>query len=292
MEINSSFTGTRLREFRKEIGWRGTMNYAAAIDDMNEMYFNDERPGGVMAPPMYSVAVTWPVSERVHEYLEVKDFPREVLNTQVHYTEHLEFHRPVVPGDVLSVRGKVAAILPHRAGTLVVVRYDALDAQGKPVFTEHMGGMMRGVTCVGEGRGGEEIPAVPEFKIEASPVWTSEIGIDPMRPFIYDGCTDIYFPIHTSVGFAHMVGLPGIILQGTATLAYAAREITDREAGRDPRKLKCLACRFTGMVMPGSSIRVQVLGKDIDGHGTNVFFNVLNAEGGKALNNGYARIEG
>jgi hypothetical protein len=51
-----------------------------------------------------------------------------------------------------------------------------------------------------------------------------------MRPYVYDGCTNIYFPIHTSVGFARMVGLPDIILQGTATLAYAARELADREA--------------------------------------------------------------
>ena len=51
----------------------------------------------------------------------------EVLMTQVHHTENLEFHRPLRPGDRLTVKGRVAAILPHRAGTRVVMRFDALD---------------------------------------------------------------------------------------------------------------------------------------------------------------------
>ena len=43
------------------------------------------------------------------------------------------------------------------------------------------------------------------------------------------------------------MGLPGIIHQGTATLAYAVRELVNREARGNPALLKALACRFTGM---------------------------------------------
>jgi len=63
----------------------------------------------------------------------------EVLVTQVHHTENLEFHRPLRPGDRLTVKGHVAAILPHRAGTRVVIRFAALDEAHEPVFTEHIG---------------------------------------------------------------------------------------------------------------------------------------------------------
>ncbi|UCG04133.1 MAG: MaoC family dehydratase N-terminal domain-containing protein [Candidatus Heimdallarchaeota archaeon] len=34
------------------------MNYAAAIDDNNEFYFDDERKDGIVAPPMFAVATT------------------------------------------------------------------------------------------------------------------------------------------------------------------------------------------------------------------------------------------
>jgi len=79
---------------------------------------------------------------------------KEIIATQVHYTEHLMFHRPVRPGDRLRITGRIAAILPHKAGTHVVIRFDAIALNDAPVFTEHIGAIMRGVKCTDEGRGG------------------------------------------------------------------------------------------------------------------------------------------
>jgi acyl dehydratase len=291
MKIDPSFVGMPLRDYKTTVDWRRTMNYAAAVDDDNRHYFDDADGKKVVAPPMFAVAVTWPVSERIWEFIDDEQFPREVLQTQVHYTEHLAFHRPVEPGDALTVKGRIAAITPHRAGTVCVIRFDALDADGKPVFTEHIGAMLRGVECAGEGRGGGDVPAVPEMDEPAAPVWERAVKIDRMRPFVYDGCTNIYFPIHTSVGFARLVGLPDIILQGTATLAYAARELTNNEAGGEPRRLKELACRFTDMVVPPGEIRVRLAGKRAAEGGTGLFFSVVNDRGGRVLSRGYARLD-
>lgn len=289
MELESKFTGTPLRESRRIIRWRHTMNYAAAVDDVNEAYFDDERPGGIIAHPMNSVAITWPISERIWEYIDSDNFPKEILSTQVHFTEYLEFHRPVRPGDELVISGFISAILPHRAGTHVVMRFDAKDMDGKPVFTELSGALLRGVTCPDGGAGAESLPVIP--RSEDGPVlWESEINVSPMLPFIYDGCTDIYFPIHTSKKFARQVGLPGIILQGTATLALAVREIVNREAGGDPSRLKKIYCNYTGMVLPGTDITVCLTGKNTGSAGSDVFFNVLNNGGQKAISRGYAEI--
>ncbi len=87
------------------------------------------------------------------------------------------------------------------------------------------------------------------------------------------------------------MGLPGNILQGTATLAFAAREIINREAGGDPLTLKSVFCRFTGMVFPGTAIRVQLVGKSGEHDGTNLHFIVLNQEGQKAISGGYAFLK-
>ena len=151
--------------------------------------------------------------------------------------------------------------------------------------------MMRGVKCTDEGRGVKGLPEVPGFSGDNAPIWETAILIDPLQPFVYDGCTNIFFPIHTSVGFAHAVGLPGRILQGTATLAYALREITNKEAGGNPFELKSVYCRFTGMVLPGTTIRVQLIKKDSSRGGTDLFFVVLNAEDKKAISGGYVRLE-
>jgi acyl dehydratase len=290
MKIESSFAGTPLKDYKTAVDWRATMNYAAAVNDENPRYFNDEAGNDVIAPPMFAVAATWPIAERIWDFIDDVNFPKDIIKTQVHYTEHLAFHRPLRPGDELTIKGRVAAIMPHRAGTVSVVRFDALDRHGEPVFTEHLGAMMRGVECIGGGSGGDTIPAIPENTSGESTLWEQVIPVDRMRPFIYDGCTNIFFPIHTSVAFARMVGLPDIILQGTATLAYAARELADREAGSNSPRLRELSCRFTGMVVPPEDIRVRCTGKNFRGGGTDLFFEVLNSSGARVLSHGYARI--
>lgn len=290
MHLDSSFAGTTLRDYKTTVTWRNTMNYAAAVNDPSEAYFNDERPGGIIAHPMNCAAITWPIVERIGEYIEEANFPKELLATQVHFTEHLEFHRFVRPGDELTIKGCIAAIEPHRAGTHVIIRFAASDKNGKPVFTEHIGGLMRGVTCSGEAKGMETVPVVPQASSE-DVKWESTISINKLAAFIYDGCTNICFPIHTSRLFAHQVGLPDIILQGTATLAFAVRDIIDREAAGDPERIKKIYCKFTGMVLPGTNIIVRQIGKTRTGDGCDVFFNVQNGEGQKAINGGYVQIQ-
>ena len=290
MEISSKFVGVELREYRTVVNWRDTMNYAAAIGDNNPHYFNDEQQAGIVAPPMFSVAATWQIVENLGKYIAAGDFPIEILRTQVHYSEHLEFHALIKPADELTIKGKIAAILPHRAGTHIVLRFEAVNQDGQRVFTEYFGGMMRGVTCEDGGSGGETLPAVTAVPGAVSPVWEVSIPIDSMRAHIYDGCTNIFFPIHTSRKFARKVGLPDILLQGTATLAFAARELLNRNADGDPSRLTALACRFSGMVFPGTDIRVQLLSCIDNGGYEELFFHVLGDKDQVVIKDGYAKV--
>ena len=291
MNFSSQYVGTYLKTYRTEVQWRDTTNYAAAIGDHNPQYFDDECKDGLIAPPMFAVAATWPVIENLPEFIEANDFPREILGTQVHYTEHLRFQRPIKPGETLSICGRITAILPHPAGTHVITCLEAFDLKSKPVFSEYFGVMMRGVHCIDDGQGQEALPAVPDRGDADRPRWEKKIAVDPLLPFIYDGCANIVFPIHTSKKFAHQVGLPGIILQGTATLALAVRELINREADGNSRQLREIYCRFTDMVLPGSEIRLQVFGRHTTQSGRDLFFDVLNQQGAKAISKGYALME-
>jgi acyl dehydratase len=262
-----------------------TTNYAAAIGDDNPYYFDDRRPQGQIAPPMLAVALTWPISSNLGDYLEAQDFPTEVLLTQVHYSERIDFHRLVRPGDRLTIKGQLAGIQPHRAGTHSIMRYEATDQQNRAVFTEHIGVMLRGVNCHGKAVA-HGLPEEPQGDWGAGPLWRQDLLIDPMMPYAYDGCSDIVFAIHTSPAFAESVGLPGIILQGTCTLALAARELVNREAGGDPARLRTLSCRFSGMVRPGTSVSVELKSRDRG----NLYFEVINHRNEKAISKGYAKI--
>ncbi len=293
MKLDSKLAGTRLTPHKAHITWRDTTNFAAAIQDDNPLYFDDREEKGLVAPPTFPVAVTWPILSNLGQHIESNSFPKEVLFTQVHYTEHLIVHRLIHPGDALNLKGQVAAILPHRAGTHAVIELVATDQKKEPVFTEYIGAMLRGVECRGEA-GKQHLPTRPEFDPPdppGAPVWACKIPIEPWLPYVYDGCTHIEFPIHTSPKFAEEVGLPGIILQGTATLALAVRELVNRETGGDPSRVGQIACNFTGMVTPGTEVEIACLGYKDHSHHRDIFFNVVTADNKQALRSGYLKIK-
>ncbi|MBA3012073.1 MAG: MaoC family dehydratase N-terminal domain-containing protein [Proteobacteria bacterium] len=290
MKLDSKLAGTRLNPHKTHITWRDTTNFAAAIQDGNPLYFDDRAKQGIFAPPTFPVAVTWPILSNLGDFIESKDFPKEVLFTQVHYTEHLIVHRLIRPGDALCLTGQIITLLPHRAGTHAVIEVAAVDTENNPVFTEYIGAMLRGVECLGE-KGRQLLPAIPDSDPSATPVWTCPIRIDPLLPYVYDGCTHIEFPIHTSPKFAESVGLPGIILQGTATLACAIRELIKQEADCDPTRIQEIACKFTGMVKPGTAIEICCLGDKDHLHHRDLFFEVITAENKRAIRSGYLKIK-
>jgi acyl dehydratase len=213
------------------------------------------------------------------------------MMTVVHYSEHLIMHRLLKPEEKISLKGKIAAIIPHRAGTHIIACVEATNKQNNPIFTEYIGGMLRGVESVGGAKGDDQIPVIPLHNGDTGPKWRETISIDPLRPYIYDGCSNISFPIHTSKQFAHQVGLPDIILQGTATLSYAVRTLINREGGDDPLKVREIACKFTGMVLPGTNIEIVLQEKLASKNGVELFFDVYNEMNKRAIRNGYIRID-
>ncbi len=298
LTLDSSFVGAYSRVYETEVSPRLTMNYAASTHDNNPLYFDDLRPGGVIAPPMSIVAITWPLSS---DYLNLwdpasfdKEFPYEVMKRQVHFSETIIWKQMVRPGDKLRIKGTLAAILPHRGGTHLIVRYDATNESGKPVFTEYIGGLLRRVRCLDEGKGQENLPVIPAAPPADTPLWVSPIQLSPLENYIYDACTNMYFPIHTSPKFAKSVGLKQVIYQGTGTLTYAVQELTNREAGGDPTRLLMVNNSFTGMVLPGTTIQVRLLTRRDapDGSGDiELFWDVTGENGKQVLGDGYLRIQ-
>ena len=272
-----------------EIDTRRAMNFAASVFDQNPFFLDDEREGGIVVHPMIACAITWPSSLDIGQYLVADDFPAHLNRYQVHYTESIVWHRPMRPGDVLAVRGELSAIVPHRAGTHLIVRYDAVDQKGEPVFTEFTGAMLRDVKCLDEGRGADSVPPLPKFR-STEVLWEAPIDLHPLSAHIYDGCADIHFPIHSSVAFAHMVGLPDIIIQGTATVSYAVSELIRREADGDPTRVQALDCRFTGMVIPGSRIAVKLKGREQDGDHTDLYWDVVDHKDRRVVTNCRLRV--
>ena len=289
--LKSTSVGSWSKPLVSEVTWRESMNFAASVGDNNPWYFDDTRDDGIIAPPMIAGALTWPIYTNRHYYWEgIPDWPPEIVARQVHLTETLIMHRPIRPGDVITRRGQIYAVMPSRGGTMSQCLFEGVDAHGEPVFTEYGGPFYRGVRCADEGRCAGELFEVPEAPEADTPVWEETIHIDPLAAHIYDGCTDLSFPIHTSRRFARSVGLPHPILQGSMTLTLAQRVLIDQEAAADPRRLKILHGSFKAMVHLGTDISVRLLARVPGPEGAELFFDVLNHDGKKAIEEGYLKI--
>jgi acyl dehydratase len=291
MEINASFVGKRSKPFETTLSARKTMNYAAALGDNNAHYFDDARPEGIWAPPMMAVALTWPLSARFDEFWGDTRFPEEVRARQVHYNESLTWSRTMRPDERLSIQGEIVSMLQHPSGTLMTIRYEATGHEGDVVFTEHITALFRNVTLTDDGVESEPPPQVVDMPEDTNQCWSSTVPIDPLAAHLYDGCTDISFPIHTSVSFARQVGLPDTIYHGTATLGLAVREILNREGGSDPARLVRVQCGFRGMVLLGTEITVCVRAMVETGAERVFCFDVDNGAGEPALRQGRVHLK-
>jgi hypothetical protein len=80
-------------------------------------------------------------------------------------------------------------------------------------------------------------------------------------------------------------------MQGTATLAYAVKEITNKEARKNPLKVKEIACRFTSIVKPGTELRLILNNRINIENKIDIFFTVYNEREKRAISDGYIQLK-
>ena len=281
MPINAAAAGSLVDPFDVEIDVRNCLAYAAGMGETADVYFDDARPGGIVAPPAMVVSLEWPASRDVRTTEAFGGTPEE-RQRGVHAVQDTQFHRMMRPVDRVRVSGQLVAIKKIKPGALTVTRIDLATADGEPVATTYTTGINRGVDVNGEDSVLEEAPDWPEDTPSGN--WTETvIPIARELPHVYTECADIWNPIHTEREVALAAGLPDIILHGTATWALAVREIVADRLGGDPTRLARFTGRFTGMVIPGTDITVRHASTD-----KGACYEVIAADGSKAISAGRA----
>ena len=267
-----------------EITVRMAQAYAAGVGDYNTLYFDDDSPNGILAPPCLVYRLQW----------NARDMPGAPLGTAppttyVHAATDIRFERPLRAGDVVTVQGRRIAVTQRPPGVFVVTRFEMRDATGALVATVDDGAIARGARTDGPDVVVAETPPLPRPTGGETGGWTTSVPIAREAPHVYTECADIWNPIHTERRVALAAGLPDIILQGSATMAIAARELVNRVASGDPTRLARLAGQFRAMVIPGEEIRVVCTGVADSAERESVaFFEVLNSKGEPAVKGGTA----
>lgn len=286
MEISSDLVGAKLKPLKAKVERRASTNYAAAIGETNPIYFDDLEQDNLVSHPVFPVALSWELNSNLDQYI---DYPieKEIIHRLVHQSEHMEIKRLLRVGEEVTIQGKILAVMPHMLGTKIVIYLEYLDINKEIVLKEYTGGIVFGTACADEGKGKDDLPVSPRVELAEGEqyIWSKELFVDRNLPYIYDGCANISAAIHTSPKFATSIGLPDIILHGTASLALAIKELT-AHYNIDPRNVTELAAKFTGMVVPGNNITINVLKVEEDNGQKVIDFEVTNVKGEGALKGG------
>ncbi len=246
--------------------------YARATDDTNAAYFGDL----AVAPPMYHVK---PFITMMMKLATDPELQLDLLRL-VHGEHDVRFHRVLRHGDLLQLRGELLSLEEKSSGRVVVFGlYGFVD--GELAIEGTTTYFIRGSK---KAEGGEKKPAAP---VEPPPapdrVVAQQVSADQATRYAVASGDDN--PIHVDPNTAKAAGLPGVILHGLCTMAFAQRDLINQFAGGDPSKLRRLGVRFAKPVFPGSPLTLKVWqdGKQLQ-------FVTENSEGQTVISNGRAEL--
>lgn len=285
MGLNTALVGKRYDAQTYEVTADAIHAYAAATNEVNPAFTGPDpvAPPAFLAVPMFNTLA----GALFDPELEV-NFTRLVHGQQDHW-----LHVPIRAGDLLTVEGRLDIVEVKETGERFGVHGSLGNPEGVTVAEAGSVMFIRGTgsrpkPSAGTGAPGEQPPA-PEYVFE-----TSE-RVDEDQTFRYAEASGDHNPIHLDPEFAKgAAGLPGIIVHGMCTMAFAARAVLDALCGSDPARLAHVGVRFSRPVFPGQTLTTRGWKPDrpeADGAGTAVYaFETLNDRCQAVITGGVAEV--
>lgn len=273
MPISSDIVGRTGEPITHEIDSEWPASYASAVGG-----------SAAVAHPLFPVCFEWPI------FLDPRHMPTGLtpgdLFKGVHATHDLALHRPIRAGMQVTTTATIVSVESRRSGAYQLVRLDTVDADEEPVSTTWFGMVYRGLEVVGGDRSLDDAGPVLESLPRSGDAAAVLIPVAADASTIYAEASRIWNPIHTDLAVAEGVGLPGLLLQGTATLAMAVSRIVAERFNGDAAGVTRVAARFGAMVLMPSTLTLR-FGPAVDG---TVLFEVLEPGGEMAIRDGLLTI--
>jgi acyl dehydratase len=253
MADNEGFDLSRLGQWGEEVEFtvdaERTIAYARATNDPIKQHLD-----GVYAPPVFAVV---PATTLMAE-ATLSVVPDELMLKILHGEHDFRFHRPIEPGETLTVRAKPVGVEGKSSGVVVTSVMETVSDRGDLVNEQYFIGFFRGGTF----QGSEGVGA-PEHGFEESlrarqPDATVVQSFDADQTFRYAEPAGDPMPIHLDDEFARQMGLPGIIIHGLCTMAFTSYAVIGHACPEDPARLRRLAVRFSSPARPGQTMTTGI----------------------------------
>lgn len=283
MPLNKACVGRQYPAIGSDVTADAIRAYARAYNEDNPVFFDEKRPGGIVAPPMFGVVVTW---NSVMGAVTDSEVGADLLRL-VHGEQDMQFLAPIRPGDKITSRAKIISIETKPSGETMAVELSAENQNGEPVQRIVFGVFIRG--------GGRRaaIAEVRAVEVErGEPLFSVAQRIDLDQTVRYAAASGDRNPIHVDENVARIAGLPGIIVHGLCTMAFTSKVAIDKLCGGDPGRLRRLAVRFSRPVRPGETITTKAWRDGQHDSRATFAFATFNANDQAVIKGGIAEIAG
>ncbi|MGD0673026.1 MAG: MaoC/PaaZ C-terminal domain-containing protein [Candidatus Binatus sp.] len=282
MPLNKACVGRQYPPATTNVTLDAIQSYARAHNDLNPAFFDQSRPGGVVAPPMFGVTVIW---DAIMKIVMDSDLQADLIRL-VHGEQDMEFLNPIHPGDLITAAAKIISIETKATGETMTVELNAANQKGQPVqkalFIAFIRGARNREAAASEPRAIEPDRGEPIFSVAQT--------IDKDQTYRYAEASGDRNPIHVDETIAKMAGLPGIIVHGLCTMAFTSKVAIDNLCAGDPTRLKRLRVRFSRPVLPGQTITTKFWA-DGERDGRKVFaYETFNPDGQAVIKGGIAEV--
>ncbi|MFT4009066.1 MAG: MaoC/PaaZ C-terminal domain-containing protein [Nocardioidaceae bacterium] len=285
MPLHTDLIGQRGEAVTDRLEDRWTMNYAASVNDLNPVYYANEGGARVPVHPTYVSFLEWDAIGMVEAQLSgITDDDRL---RGVHSYNHTTLDNHFGAGDELRSVATVVGVERRRSGGRLTFKIET-TVEDRMVATSYTSVIYRGVAVEGGEDVTPEIPSLGAVDLTGTPDRIEALEIGALAPYHFSECARDYGAIHTDRNEAQKAGLPGIILHGTGTIAYALSSITNHEAGGDPTRVVGFEARLADMVPCPSTTSLRVF--DRRGDGDAIRFELMSQAGGKAISGGVVRL--
>ena len=223
--------------------------YAQATDDPSPAAL-----AGRTATPVFAILPVWEAIDPASRAVADDEACRRV----VHAAQDMVFHRPIETGMRLVSRATPVALLPRPSGTSLVIHTETTTEDGALVNEQFVTEFFRGIDA--DGSRGDAPPdhRLPDDVKAREPLAEISLPVAGDQSERYADASGDNFEIHLDDEAARRVGLPGRILHGFCTLAFAVRAVCEAADIDDPSALRRIAARFSSPVFPGDTLTTRV----------------------------------
>ncbi len=281
MPLNKGCTGKHYPPVEAAVTLEAIQKYARAYDHNNPFFFDEDRPDGIVAPPMFGVVPIW---QSIVKVVTDPEVGADLLRL-VHGEHDMEFLLPIRPGDVITSTATIDSITTGATRETMAIGIAARNQRGESVQNTVFTAFIR---AVGGGRSDADSREQEAERGEPLAAVSQPIAAD--QTFRYAEASGDVNPIHLDANVAKMAGLPGIIVHGLCTMAFCSKAVIETVCGGDPRRLRRLRVRFVRPVLPGQTITTRIWAGAQTPERKTFEFETVNPNGRAVIRGGIAEV--